>query len=88
MPQTLFVSAWIQFEPQDWHEMQVANAQAIAAVPELIKALKAYAELETEPCRFDHHGLCQAHNLRRNAKGEPECQMQLVRAALKKAGVE
>lgn len=38
-----------------------------------------------EPCRLDHHGLCQSHHLRRNADGEPECEVLLLRAAIAKA---
>ena len=45
-------------------------------------ALRAMLAVESEPCRHDHHGLCQEHNLRRNETGEPECQVELARRAL------
>ncbi len=63
-----------------------ANAALIAAAPELYAALEAMLEVcGDDPCFVDHHGLCQTHNLRRNANGDPECQVPLARAALKKA---
>lgn len=37
---------------------------------------------EEDPCRYDHHGNCQAHGLQ--PKGE--CYMELARAALKLLG--
>ena len=46
-------------------------------------ALTAMLEVCDEPCWFDHHGLCQAHNLRANDAGEPECQVELAREALR-----
>jgi hypothetical protein len=52
---------------------------------ELVGALEAMLEVCDGPCRYDHHGLCQEHNLRRNEAGAPECQVELARAALAKA---
>lgn len=46
------------------------------------EALNAMLEPQTESCRYDHHGLCQSHSLRRNDKGEPECEVALARAAI------
>lgn len=51
----------------------------------LLEAAKAVLEVESEPCRLDHHGLCQTHNLRTNDNGEPECQIQLLKDAIKQA---
>lgn len=34
---------WVQFEPKGWHEMQLANAQLIAASPAMYEALEFYA---------------------------------------------
>ncbi len=48
----------------------------------LRKACAAALEVCDSPCRLDHHGLCQEHNLRRNEAGEPECQVTMLRAAL------
>jgi len=45
------------------------------------KALEAVLESISEPCYYDHHGLCQAHTLQ-TVDGKPECEMQLVRDAL------
>ena len=61
---------------------QLADAKAV--IRKQSAAIDAALELD-DPCWFDHHGLCQAHNLRRNAAGEPECQMKLLRAAAEAA---
>ena len=53
----------------------------------LTHALRAMLEVCDEPCRLDHHGLCQEHNCRRNGAGEPECQVVLAREALGEGGV-
>jgi hypothetical protein len=63
-----------------------ANARLIAAAPDLLAACKAALECFGDvPCRLDHHGLCQEHNLRTNEAGNPECQVSLLRAAIAKA---
>ena len=51
----------------------------------LLGAAKAVLEVLNEPCRYDHHGLCQTHHLRTNDHGEPECEVGLLRAAIKLA---
>ena len=58
------------------------DATLAAAAPEMLSALKAVLEIYDEPCRLDHHGLCQTHHLRRNDAGEPECEVELIRAAI------
>lgn len=58
------------------------DAPIIAAAPLMLEALKAVLEVHDEPCRLDHHGLCQTHHLRSNDAGEPECEVELVRAAI------
>jgi hypothetical protein len=45
---------------------------------ELVRALEGL--VDDEPCRYDHHGYCQTHRLNN------PCEMQVARAALKKAG--
>jgi len=60
-----------------------AYAQLFRAAPDLLAAAGAALEVYGE-CRFDHHGLCQAHHLRRS-NGEPECEVGLLRAAIAKA---
>ena len=62
-----------------------SDAALIAAAPLMLSALKAVLEVHDEPCRLDHHGLCQTHHLRRNDAGDPECEVALVRAAIAKA---
>ena len=57
-------------------------ADLFAAAPLMLEALKAVLEVHDEPCRLDHHGLCQTHHLRSNDAGEPECEVELVRAAI------
>ena len=59
-----------------------ANADLCAAAPLMLEALRAVLEIYDEPCRLDHHGLCQTHHLRRNDAGEPECEVELIRAAI------
>jgi hypothetical protein len=53
----------------------------LSETKQMREALQAVVEVESE-CVYDHHGLCQEHNLRMNAAGEPECQIGLARAAL------
>lgn len=48
----------------------------------LVEALEAMLEVEDEECWHDHHGYCQAHNLRCNDTNEPECQVMLAKQAL------
>lgn len=62
-----------------------ANARLIAAAPKLLEACKAVLEIYSDPCFYDHHGLCQAHHLRSNQKGEPECEVELLRKAINEA---
>ncbi len=42
-------------------EDQIGNAAIIAAAPEMLATLKLFTERDGEPCRFDHHGMCQEH---------------------------
>ena len=73
---------------RDAEIIRIATMADIAMQPErdacekMAEALKAMLEVQDESCRFDHHGLCQSHNLRRNDAGEPECQVELARQAL------
>ena len=57
----------------------------IAAAPELLAACEAVLEIYRDECRYDHHGLCQEHHLRRNAEGYPECEVKLLKDAIAKA---
>ena len=60
-----------------------ARADVAAQIGPVRAAIEAALEVYgDEPCRYDHHGLCQAHNLRRNADGKPECQVPMLRSAL------
>lgn len=34
---------WVQFEPEGWHDMQVANAQLISAAPDLLAACEGFS---------------------------------------------
>lgn len=62
------------------------SAEAIRqadAVNRLVAAARVVFEvIGDEPCRLDHHGLCQEHHLRRNEAGDPECEVALLKAAL------
>ena len=78
----------IEKERDAWKEavsVSKSDAALIAAAPPMLSALKAVLEVHDEPCRLDHHGLCQTHHLRRNDAGDPECEVALVRAAIAKA---
>ena len=66
-------------------EVGLDDADLIAAAPEMLGVLRAMLEVHDEPCWLDHHGLCQTHYLRRNDAGEPECEVELARAAIAKA---
>jgi hypothetical protein len=54
-----------------------ANAHLIAAGPDMYVALEQL--IDDEPCQYDHHGNCQAHNL-----GNP-CGVAMAIKALAKA---
>ena len=58
-------------------------AEHVETIERLRAALRAGLEpQEDDPCWYDHHGPCQAHSLRRNDAGEPECEVAMMRAAL------
>jgi len=56
----------------------VNNAEAIA---ELIEAAELNVEAQDEPCRWDHDGYCQSHNLDHQLDG---CRAAKLREALTK----
>ena len=67
---------------QQNQELKEKNLQLTEQVGSLIEALEAMLEVEDEECWHDHHGYCQAHNLRCNDMNEPECQVMLAKQAL------
>lgn len=76
----LHVAEVFQFQDYESHAADGAalhNARLIAAAPDLLAACEA--ALDPDPCRFDHHGTCQAHGL-----GNP-CEQKLIREAIAKA---
>lgn len=51
------------------------------AILELIRAAEMCAEIQDEPCRWDHDGYCQSHNLDHQMDG---CRVALLKDALAK----
>ena len=54
----------------------------LEAAERVVEAAEVMMEVEDESCWYDHHGLCQSHNLRCNDAGQAECQVGLMRQAL------
>lgn len=76
------IHARFPFGPMPITETETATIIREAVKP-TVDALRAIFDVQDSPCRHDHHGLCQEHNLRRNANGEAECQVPMARAILK-----
>ncbi|HEV8639415.1 MAG TPA: hypothetical protein VG370_34840 [Chloroflexota bacterium] len=73
------VAVVCDFNRYDRDDERTANARLIAAAPDLLAALRALLAVDDEPCRFDHHGYCQAHHV------SAPCIVGQARAAVAKA---
>lgn len=62
--------------------LQRENELLTADNAKAMEVIKALLEPQDSPCRKDHHGLCQEHHLRRNVKGDPECEVEMAREYL------
>lgn len=60
----------------------IRNADLLSAAPDLLAASKWAIECcGDEPCRLDHHGYCQTHNL----QPADECWVKVLKDAVAKA---
>ena len=73
------VTHWMPLPPHPY----AANLD-LAAVQKVIATAVGLLDrlVDDEPCRHDHHGLCQTHSLGTDEHGNPDCQVEAARKFL------